>query len=98
VGLADLEAAGVKRLVFESRQEARDTRDRQTIVTARKARLISRSLTHSFARPLEEPLLWIPDAIAGAVGAALVEEDRSYVEHLPSGAWTTRLVPHPRNA
>ncbi len=39
-------------------------------------KLISRALRVEIALPVEEPMLWAPDAIAGAVGAARLGEPR----------------------
>ncbi len=36
----------------------------------RGAKTIAADLRVDFARPLEEPMLWVPDAVAGAVAAA----------------------------
>ena len=62
----------IAELVIESRG-AQDQDDRRTVVTAQKAGNSDPTLRYSFARPLEEPLLWLPDAIAGAVSACEVE-------------------------
>lgn len=35
------------------------------------AGVIPRDMRVGFGRPLEEPMLWIPDAVAGAVGSTL---------------------------
>jgi len=61
-----LEQRQVLDVVFESRQN-RDGKDRAHIVRAQKAGHCSRSLRYGFALPLQEPLLWLPDLVAGAV-------------------------------
>ncbi|HWB34749.1 MAG TPA: hypothetical protein VHA75_01865, partial [Rugosimonospora sp.] len=64
----DLAKAGVTRLVIESR-EGRDHIDRRTIYTALQSLGVPPSLRYEHLRGHEEPLLWIPDAIAWAYGA-----------------------------
>jgi hypothetical protein len=71
--LWDLWQGRVHDLVLESRQEHGDYRDRQTIAHAQRASLASPTLHYGFQRPHEEPLLWLPDAIAGAATASLAE-------------------------
>jgi hypothetical protein len=69
--LWELEQRDVFDVVFESRQN-RDRDDRAHIVRAQKAGHCSRSLRYDFALPLQEPLLWLPDLVAGAVAYAHV--------------------------
>lgn len=71
--LWDLRELGVDRLVLEARQDRNNQRDRRLVVAAQKAGKASASLAYSFGYPLEEPLLWIPDALAGAITAAWCE-------------------------
>lgn len=40
------------------------------VLALRGKRLISRELRVEVARPLEERMLWVPDVLAGSVGAA----------------------------
>ncbi|WP_329004216.1 hypothetical protein OHA18_12520 [Kribbella sp. NBC_00709] len=44
--------------------------------SARRKRLISHELQVRFARPAREPMLWLPDAVAGATSAAVLGEER----------------------
>jgi hypothetical protein len=67
--LWDLWVEGVESVVIESRQEHNDRRDRRTILSAQRSRRASPTLKYSFARPSDEPLLWLPDALAGATAA-----------------------------
>jgi hypothetical protein len=69
--LWELEQRGLLDVLFESRQN-RDRDDRAHIVRAQKAGHCSRSLTYGFELPLQEPLLWLPDLVAGAVAYARV--------------------------
>lgn len=69
--LWELEQRAVLNVVFESRQN-RDRDDRAHILRAQKAGHCSRELRYGFALPLQEPLLWLPDLVAGAVAYARV--------------------------
>ena len=66
--LADLKELSVGRLVIESR-EGRDHLDRQVIATMQHQGKASLTLVYEHLRPYEEPLLWVSDAVAWAVGA-----------------------------
>jgi hypothetical protein len=70
---------GIAELVIESRGE-QDQDDRRTVVAAQRAGNADPVLRYSFARPLEEPLLWLPDAIAGAVSACEVEPEGVFAD------------------
>lgn len=75
--MEDLAAEGLVRLVLETRH-GRDVEDRNTIFPiVRKLGL--NQLRYEHLRPSEEPLLWIPDAVAWAYGAG--------------GDWTRRVAP-----
>jgi hypothetical protein len=74
-------------LVLESRQEPLDWADRSTIGNAIQKGWVSRNLVYRFDRPKVEPLLWLPDALAGALGEGLLG-DRSYLEELANSAPT----------
>lgn len=76
--LDDLRHEGVDKLVIERRHQALDNADRQTILDARHAGLAPPDLEYHFAAPHEEPLLWVPDAIAGAVGMHLAGNSTYY--------------------
>ena len=54
-------------IVFERRGKSGDARDRQTIGHAQRSRVAAADLTYAAAAPVNEPLLWLPDALAGAV-------------------------------
>jgi hypothetical protein len=61
---------------LESRTATPDRRDLRLVDSARDKGLISRDLKVGFARPRDEPMLWLPDAVAGAVTAAKLGEPR----------------------
>jgi hypothetical protein len=70
----ELEVAGVDQLWLESRTPRQNLRDVQAVDGFRAARIIS-ALHVDHVRPMGEPLLWIPDIVAGAVNLALGGED-----------------------
>lgn len=77
--LSDLGREGVDEVVIEARETRQlDRQDALTISAAREAGLVPESLTYRFGRPKEEPLLWVADAIAGAVGEQLVGRTNRY--------------------
>ncbi|MHB8660238.1 MAG: hypothetical protein ACYC91_20335 [Solirubrobacteraceae bacterium] len=69
-------------LTIESRQHRNDGRDGSTLIKVRRE--MSIELAYAHAKPTDEPLLWMGDAIAGAV-LAQARKDGRYVEALPSG-------------
>jgi hypothetical protein len=63
------EQFGVSQVFLEARTQTLIHRDRQQVANLVGKKLITPALRVSIARPLEEPMLWVPDAVAGAVGA-----------------------------
>ncbi|MEV4264971.1 hypothetical protein [Kribbella sp. NPDC049584] len=74
--LHELGVFGVGDVWLESRSTAPDRRDIRLVDSARRKGLVPSSLKVGFARPKEEPMLWLPDAVAGAVTAANLGEPR----------------------
>ncbi len=64
-----LEASGVRDVLLESRQERRDQSDRAAISAAQRAQKVPHGLRYAFGAPASEPLLWLPDVVAGVVSA-----------------------------
>jgi hypothetical protein len=83
--LWDFHQIGVTEVVFESREEHNDRKDARTIGHAQRGKRASAQLVYSFRRPLEDPLLWVADALAGASSAHVAGEDVRYLEALPEG-------------
>jgi hypothetical protein len=77
--LPSLEAMGVTRVVMEERTPTLVAADRKMLTAVRGKRLITKALRVETARPKEEPMLWLPDSVAGAFGAA---RDRGQSEWL----------------
>jgi len=67
--LPTLEQLGVSRVSLEARTQSLIRKDREQVANLVGKKLISPALRVGTARPLEEPMLWVPDAVAGAVGA-----------------------------
>ena len=66
--LWELDQRQVSRLTLESRHVERDRHDQEAIGAFRNHGLLSRNLTVGFGQPRDEPMLWLADIVAGAVG------------------------------
>ena len=66
--LYTLDQRQVAHVVLESRHAERDRHDIKAIGGFRNAGTVSRRLVVSHERPHQEPMLWVPDAVAGAAG------------------------------
>jgi hypothetical protein len=78
----ELYERGVSNVWVKSRHESLNRRDRELADALRDKGVIGRSLRVEFALPKSEPMLWISDAVAGAVGAARKVEDCRPLEAL----------------
>lgn len=67
--LHELHALGVGQVLAETRTESLNARDRTMIAALRSRHAIPATLSVEFADPEEEPMLWLPDVVAGTVGA-----------------------------
>ncbi len=63
----ELTSGGVTHLVAESRGPADDRRDRQLLDTIRAQRQAGGLLRLDHVRGPAEPMLWVPDIVAGAI-------------------------------
>ena len=61
---------GVTQVLLESRTRSLNDKDRHLVEQLRGQRLLPRTLRVDVELPSREPMLWVPDAIAGAVSAA----------------------------
>lgn len=68
--LPEMERQGVSRVIMETRTPSLIRRDQRLIDAIRGKGLITAGIRVETARPSEEPMLWLPDAVAGAVSAA----------------------------
>lgn len=66
--LWEVDQRQVSSLLLESRHRERDRHDLKTIGALRNRRSLSRRLQVDHGQPVQEPLLWLPDVVAGAVG------------------------------
>jgi hypothetical protein len=64
--LHELGLLAVSQVWLESRSAKPDRRDLKRVDSGRRRRLIPSELQVDFARPKVEPMLWLPDAVAGA--------------------------------
>ncbi len=67
-------------VLLESRTHL-DSEDR-ALLGAQKAGHLTRELRYAFERPNLEPLLWLPDLVAGAVSYSRAGLDQQSLEHL----------------
>jgi hypothetical protein len=91
----DLAREGLDELVIEARQERLNRDDLSTLVAARQGGLIPDGFRYRFARPKEEPLLWLADAVAGAVGAHLGGTTSAYLGELRPTVLSIRRTTEP---
>jgi hypothetical protein len=75
-----LDHEGVGELMIESRGP-QDTHDRRVLLSATEDGLCSGDLSYSFETKAE-PLMWLPDAIAGLLGEAECGRDPRWIAHL----------------
>lgn len=65
-------------MLLEARERKQNVRDQETMASIQKSGMAGELFTYSFARPLDEPLLWLPDILLGAYGA---QQRYKYSEH-----------------
>lgn len=68
--LFELDRVGVGQVWLESRTQSLNRKDGRLIDALRGEQAISKDLRIDFGLPSEEPMLWVPDAVAGACAAA----------------------------
>lgn len=78
--LYELDQLGVSDVWLETRHSALNERDLRLVEALRGKRSVSLGIRVEFARPKEEPMLWVPDAVAGAVNAAASGADTGALE------------------
>jgi hypothetical protein len=67
--LPELEVQGVSQVWLEARTWSLIRRDMRLVDALRSQQLITSAIRVDTALPGEEPMLWLPDAVAGAVAA-----------------------------
>ena len=75
-----LAARGVPEAVFERRHPELDRKDLQMINVLRIQRVLPTWLRVSWQHPASEPLLWLPDVIAGAASLAEAGQESLWKE------------------
>ena len=65
--LWELDQRGVRRVIAETRHAERNATDIHAIGAFRRSGVVSPSLRFDHGQPVQEPLLWLPDIVAGAV-------------------------------
>ncbi len=81
--LWDFREVDIARAVFESRRDVNNRKDSRTIGHGKRAGLANPAFDWGFQLPSEEPILWLADALAGAVASHLAGEDSRYLKVLP---------------
>ena len=66
----------VATVIVESRQEVRDRADTHALAAFRRQGSMPATMTLQHARPVQEPLLWLADVVAGSVLSARRGEDK----------------------
>jgi len=89
--LMELDRRGVRQVWIESRKPSQDLKDVKMLDAVRSKDLLGAGLRLDFARPKAEPMLWIPDAVAGALGAALKADDTIPREMLAASVTELRV-------
>lgn len=72
--LWELQRRNVTDVLFESRRSAQDQEDKKLIAAAIRSQQLEPGLAYGFGYPSSEPLLWLPDLVAGAVNRARFDE------------------------
>lgn len=67
--LWEMDRVGTEEVVLESRGPADDRRDLEMLGRLRARRIVGTGIRMFHARGHDEPLVWLPDVICGAVGA-----------------------------
>lgn len=68
--LWELQRRNVTDVLFESRRSAQDPEDKKLIAAAIRSQQLEPGLVYGFGYPSSDPLLWLPDLVAGAVSRA----------------------------
>jgi hypothetical protein len=79
--LWELDQRAARDVVFETRKH-QDADDRRVIAAAVRAGQVGRGVGYAFVLPTDEPLLWLPDVVAGAAGLAVGEGDSTCLDLL----------------
>ncbi len=79
--LSDLAKAGGNKLTIDKRETGeKNALDTAQITSLIKREILPADFEHSFEKPPAEPIIWIADAVAGAVQAQFTSKDSQYIE------------------
>ncbi|HRQ00599.1 MAG TPA: hypothetical protein PK781_09075 [Terrimesophilobacter sp.] len=87
----ELASIRVEHMLFEGRTALQNRRDVATIAELRSRRAIPHPLSVDFAGKGDDPMLWIADIVAGAVGASLTGIDPEPLDALGSSVEVIRI-------
>ena len=90
--IEDLPAIRASEVVIESRQALNDHRDRRVFQDAHLAGRLASRVHYGHQAPGAEPLLWLADALAGAV-LADSRRQRRFIQSFPEGHFRVRDIP-----
>lgn len=79
-----LAGMGVSRVWLEERTPSLNDRDARLVDSIRGKQLIPPQMRINVQKPTQEPMLWLPDIVAGAVGAARVRDQPQYLARIQS--------------
>ena len=82
----------VNALVIERREERNDRKDRREIAAAQRDGAADPQLAYSHGRPKEQPLLWLPDAVVGAIGRNIADNRDELADLLPDSMRRTEPI------
>jgi len=82
--LLHLAAMDVTHVLLEARTQSLNDRDMKLIDAIRGKKLIPSGLRIDVGQPSTEPMLWIPDIVAGATGADRVHGNPQYLDQIRS--------------
>lgn len=66
--VVDLRDREIHELTLEARERRQDDRDKRHLAAIVKAGIAGETFRYTFARQLDEPLLWLPDTLSGMAG------------------------------
>lgn len=89
--VAELVGIGVEHMIFEGRTAIQNRRDVATIAELRSRKAIPGTFSVDFAGKRDDPMLWIADIVAGAVGASLTGTDVEPLDALGSSVEVIRI-------
>lgn len=67
--VVELRDRDIHDVTLEARERRQDDHDKRNLAAIVKAGIAGSGFRYAFARPLDEPLLWLPDTLAGLAGS-----------------------------